>query len=29
MIPNDMREKLGKDIASLLEKEVSQVIDKM
>ena len=29
MIPNHMREKLGKDIASLLEKEVSQVIDKM
>jgi adenosyl cobinamide kinase/adenosyl cobinamide phosphate guanylyltransferase len=29
MIPKDLREKLGKDIASLLEKEVSQVIDKM
>jgi adenosyl cobinamide kinase/adenosyl cobinamide phosphate guanylyltransferase len=29
MIPKDLREKLGKDIASLLEKEVSQVIEKM
>ncbi|MDD1773106.1 MAG: hypothetical protein LUQ14_00595, partial [Methanomassiliicoccales archaeon] len=29
MIPKDLREKLGKDIASLLEREVSQVIEKM
>ncbi len=29
MIPKDLREKIGKDLASLLEKEVSQVIDKM
>jgi hypothetical protein len=29
MIPKDLREKLGKDIASLLEKEVTQVIEKM
>lgn len=29
MIPKDLREKVGKDIASLLEKEVSQVIEKM
>lgn len=29
MIPKDLREKIGKDLASLLEKEVSQVIEKM
>jgi len=29
MIPKDLREKIGKDLASLLEKEVTQVIEKM
>ena len=29
MVPPEMREKLGKDVAQLLEKEMSQVFEKM
>ncbi len=29
MVPEDMREQIERDLASLLEKEVSRVIDKM